>query len=125
MSGPVPSPSTNGMIGRAGTRSDPPSIVIASPSPSGTLMNLYFDISSGSFRQRRHFPLRRARVLRFRPDQVVVGILFHDMCGPADHAGAGKDVGECIARNAQRVVHGRAEEVYVRVHLLTAPVHFL
>jgi hypothetical protein len=40
MSGPVPSPSINGIIGVAGTRSLPAAIVIASPRAGGSLTSL-------------------------------------------------------------------------------------
>src|SRR5512140_3358577 len=67
MSGPVPSPSINGMMGLSGTLSSPPSIVIFRPAAGGFSF-VYLDMfgglpmvgySGGSVRRGRPWILRR------------------------------------------------------------------
>src|SRR5690554_2329139 len=105
MSGPVPSPSMKGMIGRSGTRSDPSSIVMGSP-PSGTRAYRYPLLIVSwllvALVDRNDLPVFRPHVGGLRTDQSVVRELLHDVRGPPRGPSAREDVREEVARDAER-----------------------
>src|SRR5262249_3161508 len=61
---------------------------------------------------------RRARVLRRRPDDLVVGVLLEHVRGPAGDAAGGEQRREELVRNAEVTVDRAGVEVDVRVQPL-------
>src|SRR5678815_273805 len=64
--------------------------------------------------------ISRARVVRTRAEQAVIGVLLENMRGPAGHSADGKDRRIQIDWDAESVVGRRRVEIHVGIQLLFA-----
>src|SRR5688572_13168016 len=138
MSGPVPSPSMNGITGRSGafTRKAR-SYSIAPPDVGGVRRSYAIACSfpffarfgtatlrwktgrsSAAFVDRDVAEVALPNVLGARPDEAVVRVLSLHVRDPPADARDREDGREEVGRYSQRVVRGGAEEIHVRVDSL-------